>query len=112
MPARARGVSLLRFLLRWALANGLGQSGSPLARDVKETFVLGDAIEQGQELFRGHQALVFVGDLQLQQNVVNTQLFVMHGAIELNEVPLRFGNALEPIEQRLSGRILRVIELD
>src|SRR5580704_14209362 len=36
----------------------------------------------------------------------------MHCTIELDQVPLSFGDALEPIEQHLSRRILRVIELD
>src|SRR3981189_912891 len=36
----------------------------------------------------------------------------MHSPIELDEVSLGFGDALKPLEQRLSSRILRVVELD
>src|SRR6266478_1173325 len=36
----------------------------------------------------------------------------MHSPIQIDKVPLGFGDALEPIQQRLSSRILRVVELD
>ena len=88
-----------------------GEGAGARAGDVYEFFVGGELVEGGEQAFGFGEQFIVVIAFDLEQDVVDAQVVVAHGADQIGKIGGLAGQAFENVDELRGGIVERVVEI-
>src|SRR6202007_1963906 len=88
-----------------------GEGAGASAGDVYEFFIGGELVESREQAFGLGEQFVVVVTFDLQEDVVDAEVIVAHGANEIRKIGGLAGEAFENIDELRGGVVERVVEI-